>query len=221
MKTKEYYFAPGHIEEKAAEFLAPLSPLRKRHNLAVDIDRAALLVLDMQNYFFAETSHAHIPSMKSIVPGIKRLQEFFVSRGRPVIQTRHINNESDAGQMKQWWRELIKEDNPLSQIIQGLNEPAAHVLEKSQYDAFYETCLMDYLTERDVEQVMVTGVMTHLCCETTARSAFVRGFQVYFGVDTTATYNSAFHQATLMNLAHGFAVPILESEVIQIRGSEA
>jgi bifunctional isochorismate lyase/aryl carrier protein len=48
--------------------------------------------------------------------------------------------------------------------------------------------------------------MTHLCCETTARAAFVRGFDVFFLVDGTATYNQDYHQATLLNLAHGVAV---------------
>ena len=48
--------------------------------------------------------------------------------------------------------------------------------------------------------------MTHLCCETTARSAFVHGYEVFFLVDGTATYNQDFHRASLMNLAHGVAV---------------
>ncbi len=56
--------------------------------------------------------------------------------------------------------------------------------------------------------------MTHLCCETTARSAFVRGFEVFFTIDGTATYNKEFHFATLHNLAHGFALPILVDEIL-------
>jgi len=57
--------------------------------------------------------------------------------------------------------------------------------------------------------------MTHLCCETTARSAFMSGFDVFFTVDGTATYNKTFHLSTLINLAHGFAIPITTKEVIQ------
>ncbi len=56
--------------------------------------------------------------------------------------------------------------------------------------------------------------MTHLCCETTARAAFTRGYEVYFSIDGTATYNHEFHLGTLMNLAHGFAIPILITEII-------
>jgi bifunctional isochorismate lyase/aryl carrier protein len=47
--------------------------------------------------------------------------------------------------------------------------------------------------------------MTHLCCETTARAAFTRGFQVFFPIDGSATYTREFHLATLRNLGHGFA----------------
>ena len=66
-----------------------------------------------------------------------------------------------------------------------------------------------------VETVIVTGVMTHLCCETTAREAFVRGFNVVFPVDGTLTQNRLFHEATLRNLSHGFAVTPLLREVLE------
>jgi len=60
----------------------------------------------------------------------------------------------------------------------------------------------------------VTGVMTHLCCETTARSAFMRGFDVFFAIDGTATYTEALHRAALLNLAHGFTLPVLTEEIL-------
>jgi isochorismate hydrolase len=46
-------------------------------------------------------------------------------------------------------------------------------------------------------------------------SAFQRGFEVYFLVDGTATYSEQFHRATLLNLSHGFAVPVLTSEILK------
>ncbi len=58
----------------------------------------------------------------------------------------------------------------------------------------------------DVEQLVIGGVMAHLCCETTARAAFVRGYEVFFLIDGTATYTEEFHTGTLRNLAHGFSV---------------
>jgi len=62
---------------------------------------------------------------------------------------------------------------------------------------------------------VVCGVMTHLCCETTAREAFVRGFEVFFPVDGTASYNQKFHEASLQNLAHGFAILTTVEQLLQ------
>jgi isochorismate hydrolase len=56
--------------------------------------------------------------------------------------------------------------------------------------------------------------MTHLCCETTARSAFIQGYVVFFVVDGTATYTESFHRGSLLSLSHGFAVPILVDEIL-------
>ena len=61
---------------------------------------------------------------------------------------------------------------------------------------------------------MICGVMTHLCCETTARDAFMRGFDVYFVMDATATCNEELHLSSLLTLSHGFAVMVETEEVL-------
>jgi nicotinamidase-related amidase len=122
-----------------------------------------------------------------------------------VIFTRHTNTTQDAGQLAVWWRDLIGPESPASAIIPEFNLSSGQVIEKHQYDAFYDSSLEAILAARQVKQVVIGGVMTHLCCETTARSAFGRGYQVFFLADGTATYNQQFHQASLLNLAHGFA----------------
>jgi isochorismate hydrolase len=108
-----------------------------------------------------------------------------------------------------WWGDLINKRDPMCGISPKLYHKNATVVKKTQYDAFYQTPLENLLREKGVTQVVITGVMTNLCCETTARSAFVRGFSVFFTVDGTATYNEEFHKATLLNLSYGFALPVL------------
>lgn len=73
------------------------------------------------------------------------------------------------------------------------------------HSEFSGTNLEQKLMKMDVKEVMVTGVMTNLCCETTAREAFVRGFRVFFSTDATTTSSMDLHEATLKNLAYGFA----------------
>ena len=89
-----------------------------------------------------------------------------------------------------------------------------HLFRKASMMPFIRRDLEKLLREKGVTQVVICGVMTHLCCETTARSAFMRGFEVFFPVDGTATYNLAFHRASLINLAHGFATIVLMKDTI-------
>ena len=79
------------------------------------------------------------------------------------------------------------------------------MVEKNTYSAFNKTRLQENLEKIGVKEVIVIGVMTNLCCETTAREAFIKGFRVFFSTDATATFNEELHEATLMNLAFGFA----------------
>ena len=216
---KEEYFTPEDIQVKSREMLARLLPVRERHSGQVfDIQKAALLVLDMQQYFLDPGSHAFIPSGPVILPGIQRLVRAFEERQRLIILTRHINSDSDARLMSKWWRDLIRNESPLSQLAAELDGPDRMVICKSQYDAFYETQLEAILKAAGIEQVLISGVMTHLCCETTARSAFIRGLEVFVAIDGMATYTRAFHEAALLNLSHGFACPVLVSEIEELVG---
>ena len=195
--------------------LASLDFFRKHHgNIHFDPSCAALLVLDMQDYFLRENSHAFIPSAPAIVPNIQSLIRIFRTKNRPVIFTSHVNTKDNAGMMGKWWKDIISEDSEHKNIIQEFKLNNSVVINKAQYDAFWETSLGEILLSANVKQVIITGVMTHLCCDTTARSAFVQGYEVFFTVDGTATYNESHHRAALLNLAHGFALPVSAEEVI-------
>ncbi len=177
--------------------------------------RSALLVLDMQRYFLDGASHAFVPSGPAILPRIKELILLYLQASLPVILTRHLNTKKDAGMLGVWWSDIIEEGGGLSGLDPELIIGGTETIIKTQYDAFFGTNLEERLRERAVEQVVITGVMTHLCCETTARSAFVRGFGVLMPIDGTATYNEDFHLASLRNLSHGFADPVLCRHIVE------
>ena len=212
---KEQYFTPETIHTKSQELIASVLGFRKRHeNIRFEPARAALLVLDLQGYFIQEDSHACVPSAHAILPGIQKLILAFSNSGCPVVATRHLNTPSDAGMMSIWWRDLIKLQDAHSQIITIVDQPNITIINKSQYDAFLNTTLEDILHSWGKDQVIICGVMTHLCCETTARSAFMRGFEVFFTVDGTATFNEQLHRSSLLTLSHGFVIPVLIEELV-------
>lgn len=210
---KQLYFTPESIDLKARELLSNINLAQNRGRSSFVPDHSALLILDMQSYFLGESSHAFVPSGRAIVPRLVALTRAYCLRGFPVIFTQHSNTKQDAGLMATWWRELILPDHPLSQIVADFDSSGCPIINKSQYDAFYKTPLETILREHEVRQVVMGGVMTHLCCETSARSAFMRGFEVFFLVDGTATYNEAFHLSSLINLSHGFATLKLVSDI--------
>ena len=210
---KETYFSPQTIETKAFEMKQAAVGARHSDRFTFDPQRSALLVLDMQAYFLEAASHAFIPSASAILPRLCRLAAVYAVRRLPVFFTQHVNTAQNAGLMAAWWRELIQPDSPRSQIAPQFDLSQGRVLQKSQYDAFYQTDLERMLRRQGINQVVIGGVMAHLCCETTARSAFGRGFEVFFLVDGTATYSEAYHRASLLNLAHGFAELKLVQEI--------
>lgn len=212
--TKESYFTPNNIHEVAEDLLQCAASLR-RHRASLKMPRhSALLVLDMQEYFLDPASHAFVPSGHSIIPGIQKLITAYSQRDKPVFFTQHINTHQDAGMMSSWWSELIVETDPFCELTDRLIMKNKSVIKKCQYDAFFNTDLKEILVSKYITHVVICGVMTHLCCETTARSAFMHGFDVWFAVDGTATYNKDFQRATLLNLAHGFATPVLVDEIL-------
>lgn len=209
---KSLYFTSKQIGVQSAAFLTSLG---LQLDPEISLERPALLVLDMQNYFFSENSHAFIPSAPAILPGVVNLISAFQQASLPVIFTRHENTKANAGMMAQWWHDLLTKDHPAGGLVKEIADLADEVIEKSQYDAFYHTPLLERLQTAGVTDLVITGVMTHLCCETTARSGFVHGFRIWFTVDGTATYNMEYHLASLRNLSHGFATPVLVNNVIK------
>jgi isochorismate hydrolase len=210
--VKENYYE--NIESKSNEFLSNiyLSPGYRRVNF--DLKDTALLVIDMQNYFIDESSHAFIPASKNIIKPIENLIAVFRENGKIIIFTRHINTFENANMLSKWWSDIITEGD-MSEITNKFEVKNSKVLVKTQYDAFYQTELESYLVSRGIKKLVITGVATHLCCETTIRSGFVRGFEIFFPVDCTATYDESFHLATLKNLSHGFAHIVKSKDLIR------
>jgi isochorismate hydrolase len=202
----------GRQTESLQADVIAVTGIRQRELLS--LSRAGLLVTDMQGYFTDPSSHAFIPSAPAIIPNILGLIRLFRDSGRPVFYTRHLNTPGDAGSMGRWWKELISADSKLSAIISDFDPEPDRVVLKNQYDAFYRTELEQTLKYHDIEFIVVCGVMTNLCCETTARSAFMRGFHPVIPVDATAAYNREFHLAAFRNLCFGFMPLVATADII-------
>jgi len=205
----EPFVTPSNLDDKLSEWLARIERYtHPRPQLILKPEKCALLVVDMLHYFASPEGRVYLPSTGAIIPRIAMLLKHWRMIGGTVVYTRHCHSGSeDLGMLGRFFSDYIRCGKKESEIIPELTPlPPERIIRKNTYDAFYNTDLDEFLRSRSVEQVLVTGVLTQMCCETTARSAFVRGYEVYIPADALATSSEELHLGSLMNLASGFAV---------------
>ena len=170
--------------------------------------KAALLVIDMQKFFLDPASPTYTCGGMAIIPKIKQLIAAFRQQGLPVIFTRHVHHPDlmDAGIMAWWWEGMCVEGSAESEIHPDLEPlPNEKVISKHRYSAFYNTDLETILRCLGIEDLVIAGIMTNMCCESTARDAYYRDYRVHFPADGTGSIHEEMHLASLLNLAFGFA----------------
>jgi len=211
---KENYFNLTNRTEKIRFWLEQCNQMKSHYPFSFQDSGSALIVLDMQNYFLDKSSHAYIPASDAILVPIQNLIKYFRAIHRPTIFTRHIASLDETDLMNHWWRDSIQESNPRSEISQLLNSQMGIILKKSKYSAFQNTSLDEILKQNHVNQLVICGVMTHLCCESTIRDAFMHNYQAFFVVDGTATYTEQLHLGSLRAISHGFGKCVASEEII-------
>ena len=190
------------------KMLRELKPYRERR-ATIDSGHAALLVIDLQNYFRRILQ----PVLENILGVIQSCRR----RNVPILFTQHGHTDpiSDGGMLGDWWGEVIRSGTEdwkfLPEINIGSNDT---VLAKKRYSAFFDTDLDRTLRSIGIRDLIISGVMTNLCCETTVRDAFMRDYRVFFLIDGTAT--GSLHVGTLKNLGFGFAYLLTCEELIQM-----
>ncbi len=204
----------------ASESLKAAKPYVSRHRSAqhrFSRADAALLVIDMQKYFLDRTSHAYLPESTEIVENVLDILTSCRRASMPVVFTRHAHRRGDdLGAMGRWWADAIVDGTELSLFDDRFHPlKTEKVLRKTAYNCFAGTNLERYLRAKKVSQLLITGVQTHLCCESTAREAFMKGFDVFFVVDGTASSTRDLHLASVKTLTDGFAIPVTTEEVLR------
>ena len=203
----EPYVTEDTISAKGEKWLEHIAPFNT-HAMQLDREKAALLVIDMQYFFLDPASPSYTCGGPAILPKLQKVIHAFRQANRPVIYTRHVHHPDylDAGIMAWWWEGMCKEGTPESEIHQDIApRPNEKVIFKHRYSAFYNTDLETVLRSLKVEELVVAGIMTNMCCESTARDAYFRDYRVFFLADGTGSVTEEMHLASLLNVAFGFA----------------
>ena len=170
-------------------------------------DRAGVLMIDVQREYFAERGPLRIPEGPVVLTRLHQLVEAAHEAHVPVF---HVRHEEAPG------APVFAPDGPL---VETMPEVAPRGLEpvvvKHAPGSFTNTELGAALSQFGVRQLVFAGFMSHLCCDTTARQASERGYDVFFLSDGTATRDLAvgnrvisyrdMQAATLAAQADGFS----------------
>lgn len=166
---------------------------------AVDPATTAFLVVDMTNDFLEPGVPQECAPGREMVPRLAELAAACRAVGIPVIYTSHMHRAdgSDIGRMAERFTHLVDEQRRPITLVAGtrgvevIDELAPVgdeiVIRKSRYSSFFNTDLETVLRHHNITTLIIAGVATNVCCESTARDAMFRDYKVIFLSDGNAT----------------------------------
>ena len=183
-----------------------------------DLHQVALVIIDMQRDFleaggFGEALGNDVSQLQSIIPNVQSLVTTFRTLQLPIFQTveghkpdlsdcppskqKRGNSELKIGDQGPMGRILILGEAGNSIIPELQPLPEEIIIAKPGKGAFYNTDLESYLHTQKITHLLITGVTTEVCVQTTMREANDRGYECLLIEDATASYFPEFKQATI------------------------
>lgn len=179
----------------------------------LDPRKTALVVVDMQNAFMLPgAAHSLCPMAEKIVPNINRLAIAVRDTGGTVVWIKTIY----TGETLKSWSTLYgmigpknsaKRAEALSasskghELWSGLDVRREDlIVEKNRYSAFIQgsSNLADVLRKRGLDTLLITGTVTNVCCESTARDAMMLDFKTIMVTDGNAAMTDEDHNSSLI-----------------------
>lgn len=202
----------------------------------VDPDHAALVVVDVQNDFCApggmmDREGNDLTMAQEMVPRLQALIEAARAAGTLVIYIQSIYGVAGGPYLSETWLEQAKRrrrgsyvEHPVCaegswnfEFYDGIRPRDGEVVvHKHRFSAFQGGDLELVLRSTGIRTLIMTGVATNVCVETTAREAFVRDYYIVFVEDCTATYRKEDHEQTLSNIDRYFGEVVPHHAIVDI-----
>lgn len=139
--------------------------------------KMAVVAIDIQKEYLTKGRPLFVQEGQSVLAKATEIMDAARGKGISVVHVKHVSkNLSDS---------TFNRNSPLVELAYEVpaQEP---VVTKQVPGAFYSTDLDDLLKSRGIEVVAVLGLLSFMCCDTTAREAHARGYKVLFVEDATA-----------------------------------
>lgn len=161
-------------------------------------------------------------AVDAVIDAVNAFLERYRATGRTPVFVRALHDEADTSPL--WAEKYDRRDRPLpcqpdtdgAEFATGLDVRDDDVIvTKHRYDAFYGTPLEVYLSSNDVTELVVGGVATEVCVESTVRSAYDRDYRTTVLADCTATRDPALKADALERIDRSFGT-VAESREIEL-----
>ena len=188
---------------------------------------AALLVVDVQNDFVSLQGSAgkrgeDVGAALAMVPNLIRLIDAGRRVGLTIVYIKTTHSEwTDTPS----WVYRSSQKSGLStcregswgaEFYEGISPRSSErVVIKHRYSAFINTDLNTVLKARGIQSVLVCGVATNVCVETTARDGYMYDYYVTLIDDCSAAYETKLHLGTLDNIRRHFGLVASSLEIIE------
>lgn len=218
---------------------------RSATSLALDPQSTALVIVDMQEYFLNPASpysralesaaHGVLGYLQErghgiVEPSLRRLLDFFRAHGlrivyatvaselpdgsdlMPILQRRNASSRAELGEAA-----FPPRADAWARIVAALEpRPGELVVNKTTYSTFNSTGLDHALRSLRITSLIIGGVLTNVCVETTARDAADRGYEVVLLDDGCAAYSPEIHEATMLSFGSHFGQVRRTDEVLAL-----
>lgn len=211
-------------------------PLLRTLEEKIDPAHAALVVVDMQNDFCAQggmmdLEGADLGPVQAMAERLPGVLEAARAAGVLVVFIRNVYSSPGNTYLSDVWLEQMlrrRGDSYTRREVCAASswqgdffgdvkpQPGEPIVTKHRYGAFHNTDLQTILSVHGIRTVVLTGVATNACVETTAREAFVRDYYVVFTADGTACYSDEAHEATLRTIDKYFGIVVPVQDVVDV-----
>ena len=208
------------------ELVEKMQQRRGRERLFTSLDPSvtALLVVDMQQFFIDAVETA-----RGVVPNINRLAHDLRAAGGLIVWIRASHTTEGRGAWTMFFdnfivpeqgaeiRKSLSPGHPAHEFFAELDiHEGDAIVDKDRFSAFVATRLDSVLKARNIENVLVTGTNTNVCCESTARDAMMRDYRTLMIEDANAAFDDEDHIAGLWTFVQVFGDVVTTDQAVEL-----
>ncbi|MEW5822536.1 MAG: isochorismatase family cysteine hydrolase [Cyanobacteriota bacterium] len=216
----------AYLDEKMTMVLKAWE--RNEHVFDFDIDKAALIVVDMQNYYCSPSFGVFFEDIENVIANINSISELCRMKNIPVIWLRQnftvSETQSDDGLYAKLHKKPLNKE--LCNLHDGtklynklnINKSYDYEITKNRYSAFINnsSTLHDILRNTNRTQLIFTGLATNVCVESTIRDAMQLDYETFLISDATSTVDQILHHVTIVNVKLFFGEVYKTQEIIDL-----